>query len=96
MRFSSPRWQFDVDGEFWDAVRNDTPILKHTGTKENGKNVRIKAIWPAAEEPVSLSQLKLAAQMYMDLILYYAKEEYRPSGEVLDNGFGGTLAVHGA
>jgi len=96
MRFSSPRWQYDVDSKSWDAVRNDTPILKHTSTKENGKNVRIKAIWPAAEESVSLPQVKLAARMYMDLILNYAKGEYRPSGEVLDNGLGGALAVHGA
>ena len=95
MRFSSPRWQFVVAGEFWNAVQNDAPILKHTGTKENGKNVRIKAIWHAAEESVSLSQVKLVAQMYIDLILNYAKGEYRPSGEVLDNGLGGTLAIHG-
>ena len=75
MRRSSPRWLFDVDCKKRDAVRNDTPILKHPGTKENGKNVRIKAIWHATEESVSLSQVKLAAQIYMDLILNYAKRE---------------------
>ena len=96
MRFSSPRWQYDVDGECWDAVRNGAPILKHTGTKENGKNVRIKAIWHAADDSVSLSQVKFAAWMYMDLILKYAKGEYGPSGEVVDNGLGDALAVHGA
>ena len=96
MRFSSPRWQYDVDSECWYAVRNGTPILKHTGTKENGKNVRIKAIWHAVEESVSLSRVKLAARMVMDLILNDAKGEYGSSGEVLDNGHGGALAVHGA
>jgi hypothetical protein len=58
MWLSSPRWLFDVDCKKRDAVRNNTPILKHPGAKENGKNVRIKAIWHAGRVVIDSHEQK--------------------------------------
>jgi hypothetical protein len=62
MQFLPPRCLYAVDCEKWDIVLNDSPILKHPGTKENGKNVSIKAIWH--NDRVVIDACKQHRQLY--------------------------------